>query len=99
MLNELIEISDVYLLCKHHYFNGYLIVRFQEYQYPLHGRSLELLRGWKSQKTIFFVTKYGAKLVVQEGMGLKEGGGEGESKNSSVGRYGLFSETTHCLFC
>jgi len=77
MLNELIEISDVYLLCKHHYFNGYLIVRFQEYQYPLHGRSLELLRGWKSQKTIFFVTKYGAKLVVQEGMGLKEGGGGG----------------------
>jgi len=50
-------------------------------------------------KDNFFVTKYGAKLVVQEGMGLKEGGGEGESKNSSVGRYGLFSETTHCLFC
>lgn len=83
MLNEL-RITSIIVKLKSVMFTSYiniiiLMVIWLCGSWSINTHSMEgnwnFRGGGNLKRQFFFVTKYGAKLVIQEGMGLKEGGG------------------------
>ena len=59
----------------------------RKYLYPPHGRSLEILRGWRVSNAKTFNGKHGGKMEFWEGQG------KGLKPNPSMGDIWIFSGT------